>query len=239
MPVPRTMRDEWVEILRDEFESEYFKNIIKNYKNALQNEVVFPPRELIFNAFNLTKPQDIKVVILGQDPYHNSVFVGGVEVPQAMGLSFSVPPGVTPPPSLKNIYKELEANLNFKPPKCANGGVSGDLSLWASRGVFLLNSILSVKKNAPASHRHFGWEIFTDNVIRRLSDEYRGIVFLLWGNFAKKKESLIDKAKHAVITAPHPSPLARGFLGSQVFLKANEALSYFNKSVDWELNTII
>lgn len=235
MSVPRTMRAEWVELLRDEFEREYFLNLEKNYKNAIKSEVVFPPRELLFNAFNLTPPKCVQVVILGQDPYHNSAIINGIEVPQAMGLSFSVPRPLRVPPSLQNIYKELEDNLGVLAPKCASGALFGDLSQWARRGVFLLNSILSVRKNAPASHKNFGWEIFTDNVIRRLSDEYSGIVFLLWGNFAKKKEILIDKSKHAVISAPHPSPLARGFLGSKVFSRAQNALQNFGRSIEWQL----
>lgn len=231
MSVPHTLNTQWVEFLKPEFDKAYFKNIINHYKNALRNnECIFPKKELIFNAFNLTLPQDIKVVILGQDPYHNSFIINGEEIPQAMGLSFSVPKILPLPPSLKNIYKELESNLGIRACK------SGDLTPWASQGVMLLNSILSVRKNAPASHRYFGWEEFTDNVILNISNEFSGIVFLLWGNFAKKKEILIDKNKHIVITAPHPSPLSRGFLGSNVFTRTQEALLHLGKKeINWKI----
>ena len=175
----------------------------------------------------------MRVVILGQDPYHGSVAVRDgerlVEIPQAMGLSFSVPSPLPPPPSLKNIYKELARTTDFIPP------AHGDLSAWARRGVLLLNSILSVEANAPASHKHLGWQRFSDAVISRLCASREGIVFMLWGNYARQKAWLIDSARHCVITAPHPSPLARGFVGSDCFVKANAYLHARGESVDWSL----
>lgn len=231
MSAPKTLNKEWVQFLEDEFEKPYFMAIIQHYKHALtQGQSIFPPNHLIFNAFNLTPLRSIKVVILGQDPYHGSFMVNNVEIPQAMGLSFSVPRGIPIPPSLHNIYKEIEQSLGIKMPS------HGDLTAWAKRGILLLNSILSVKKNCASSHKDFGWEQFSDAVISKISNELHGIVFLLWGNFAKKKACLINSDKHCIITASHPSPLARGFVGSGVFKKANEALIRFNKEpMDWSL----
>ncbi|RDU66086.1 uracil-DNA glycosylase [Helicobacter didelphidarum] len=229
--VPKTLDKQWVAFLQDEFNQPYFIKIIQHYKKALaNNQCIFPPNYLIFNAFNLTPLENIKVVILGQDPYHGSIIVDNREIPQAMGLSFSVPQGVPIPPSLKNIYKELEQDLGLKMPN------HGDLTSWAKRGVLLLNSILSVQKNIAGSHKDFGWEQFSDAVIVKISENLCNIVFLLWGNYAKKKENLIDTTKHCVITAPHPSPLARGFVGSKVFSQANQALMrYGREPMDWSL----
>lgn len=228
---PKTLSKPWASLLEAEFQKPYFQNIIKSYNAALKKgEVIYPPKELTFNAFNLTPPQNVKIVILGQDPYHGSFFSGGYEIPQAMGLSFSVPPNAPLPPSLKNIYKELSLSLHIKAPP------NGDLSEWGRRGVLLLNSIFSVQKGMASSHKSFGWEYFSDAVISTLSSHFSGIVFMLWGNYAKQKAHLIDSAKHAIITAPHPSPLARGFVGSGVFVRANEALIKMGKPpFDWEI----
>lgn len=225
---------EWKELLKDDLQSQYFENITKAYRAQLQSgKILYPPPRLLFHAFNATLPQDVRVVILGQDPYHGSVAVRDgdiiVQIPQAMGLSFSVPMPLPPPPSLKNIYTELARTMDFVPP------THGDLSAWAKRGVLLLNSILSVQANNPASHKNLGWQRFSDAVIAKLSAQYTGIVFLLWGNYAKAKATLIDSAKHCVITAPHPSPLAKGFVGSDCFVKADAYLKAQGKSIDWSL----
>lgn len=220
---------EWKEALKEEFYKPYFAQIKAHYMEALQRgEVILPKGNLTFEALNRVKPQDLKVVILGQDPYHGGAEVNGEFVPQAMGLSFSVPRLLPPPPSLKNIYQELRQSLGIIPPS------HGDLSKWCDQGVMLLNAILSVKRGEASSHSNFGWEIFTDSIISYISLHLEGIVFMLWGNYAKKKVSLINKEKHRIITAPHPSPLARGFVGSNVFKRANEALLEWGKSpIDW------
>ncbi|WP_027327203.1 uracil-DNA glycosylase [Helicobacter pametensis] len=219
----------WKEALREEFKKPYFEKIRDCYIKAKQRgDVIFPKGKLTFEALNRVDPQNLKVVILGQDPYHGEVMIDGVLIPQAMGLSFSVPKPLPPPPSLKNIYKELQQSLGVIPP------VYGDLSRWCDQGVMLLNAILSVKKGEASSHAHFGWEIFTDSVISYISSNLDGVVFMLWGNYAKKKIPLIDQTRHAVVTAPHPSPLARGFVGSGVFVAANEMLRRFGKEeIDW------
>ena len=225
---------EWKELLKEELESAYFDEIRDAYYAQLKlGKTLYPPPRLLFNAFESTLPQEVRVVILGQDPYHGSVAVRDgerlVEIPQAMGLSFSVPSPLPPPPSLKNIYKELARTTDFIPP------AHGDLSAWARRGVLLLNSILSVEANAPASHKHLGWQRFSDAVISRLCASREGIVFMLWGNYARQKAWLIDSARHCVITAPHPSPLARGFVGSDCFVRANAYLQARGESMDWSL----
>lgn len=232
MPAPKTLSNEWKSLLKDEFDKPYFLNIITNYRVAREKykNAIFPPNKLIFNAFNLTPPESVRIVILGQDPYHGSIFIQDKEIPQAMGLSFSVPKEVPIPPSLRNIYKELNQSLGIPVPQ------HGDLTQWAKRGILLLNAILSVQKGIAGSHKHFGWETFTDSVIYKLSTNYNNIIFMLWGNFAKKKVELIDTTKHVVITAPHPSPLARGFAGSNVFLRANKALKDMCKPpMDWNI----
>lgn len=220
---------DWKNLLKDELLSPYFADIKKHYLEALErNELVYPLPKDIFAAFSLTSLDSLKVIILGQDPYHGYAMVNGRHIPQAMGLSFSVPRGVPIPPSLKNIYKELAQTLHITPPS------HGDLSSWAKQGVLLLNAILSVKAHSPASHRHFGWENFTDGVIRALSANKHNLVFMLWGNYAKKKAALIDKTKHKIITAPHPSPLAQGFVGSNVFVDTNMYLQETSKNlIDW------
>ncbi|RDU61742.1 uracil-DNA glycosylase [Helicobacter sp. MIT 14-3879] len=228
---PKTLHKDWCEFLKDEFNKPYFKNIIQSYKHAQHsNQTIFPPRELIFNAFNLTPLHSIRVVILGQDPYHGSFRFCDKEIPQAMGLSFSVPRPVPIPPSLKNIYEEITQSLGIIMPN------HGDLSVWASRGILLLNAILTVEKGKAGSHKDFGWEYFSDSVIARISDKLEGVVFMLWGNFAKKKIGLINCTKHIVITAPHPSPLTQGFVGSGIFKRANEELLKRGKEpIDWSL----
>ena len=213
----------WKNELRDEFLSPYFLQIKENLINAKKNEVVFPPSELIFNAFNIAPFDEVKVVILGQDPYHG--------VNQAMGLSFSVPKGVKIPPSLINIFKELQMEFGYEIPK------NGDLTNWAKQGVLLLNSSLSVAANKPNSHSNFGWQIFTDSVIKILSQKRQNLVFMLWGNYAKAKANLIDENRHLVLKAAHPSPLAGGaFFGCNHFKKCNEYLKLHNKNeIDWRI----
>ncbi|MDA3967349.1 MULTISPECIES: uracil-DNA glycosylase [Helicobacter] len=218
------LEESWKEALRDEFVKPYFAELKNNLLNAKNSgSIIYPPMSLLFNAFYLTPFSKVKVVLLGQDPYHNKG--------QAMGLSFSVPSGILLPPSLKNIYKELENDLNIPP------STSGDLSKWAKEGVLLLNSILSVEENKPQSHAKFGWQEFTDAVISKVSKQKEGIVFLLWGNYAKSKEKLIDKTKHYILTAPHPSPLARGaFFGCKHFSKTNKILQSLGKEpINWRL----
>ena len=215
---------QWRDALRSQFESPYFDVISTSLKNAkADSKIVFPPGPLIFNAFNITPPQDVKVVIIGQDPYHNPG--------EAMGLSFSVPQGISVPPSLKNIYKELKTDINFNPPP------HGDLTSWANQGVFLLNAILTVEKNQAGSHKNIGWQHFTDATISYLSENRQHLVFMLWGNFAKNKKTLINTTKHLVLESAHPSPLAgNAFQGCRHFSKANEYLMENNITpINWQL----
>lgn len=214
----------WKEALREEFLSEYFAKIKENLLAAKAREIVYPPGNLIFNAFNLTPFERVRAVILGQDPYHGAH--------QAMGLSFSVPHGVRIPPSLVNIYKEIKSDLGISEP------VSGDLSYWAKQGVLLLNASLSVGANRANSHSGFGWQIFTDAVIKILSARRQSLVFMLWGNFAKAKSALIDAQRHLILTAAHPSPLAGGaFFGCKHFSRCNEYLrAHGLGEIDWDLN---
>nr|WP_315002651.1 uracil-DNA glycosylase [uncultured Campylobacter sp.] len=214
----------WKEALREEFLSEYFAKIKENLLAAKAREIVYPPGNLIFNAFNLTPFERVRAVILGQDPYHGAH--------QAMGLSFSVPHGVRIPPSLVNIYKEIKSDLGISEP------ASGDLSYWAKQGVLLLNASLSVGANRANSHSGFGWQIFTDAVIKILSARRQSLVFMLWGNFAKAKSALIDAQKHLILTAAHPSPLAGGaFFGCRHFSRCNEYLrAHGLGEIDWDLN---
>ena len=214
----------WKEALREEFLSEYFAKIKENLLAAKAREIVYPPGNLIFNAFNLTPFERVRAVILGQDPYHSAH--------QAMGLSFSVPHGVRIPPSLVNIYKEIKSDLGISEP------ASGDLSYWAKQGVLLLNASLSVGANRANSHSGFGWQIFTDAVIKILSARRQSLVFMLWGNFAKAKSTLIDAQKHLILTAARPSPLAGGaFFGCRHFSRCNEYLhAHGLGEIDWDLN---
>jgi len=214
----------WLEHLAGEFSKPYFAQI----KQFLTDEktrckTIFPPGPLIFNAFNQTPFDKVRVVILGQDPYHGAG--------QAMGLCFSVPKNVPIPASLKNIYKEMHRDIGFKIPD------HGDLSPWASQGVFLLNAILTVEKNMAGSHSKIGWHLFTDGVIKILSDRRQGLIFLLWGNFARTKKDLIDLSKHTVLEAAHPSPLARdAFSGCRHFSKVNAILKNRGESpINWSL----
>ena len=216
------IEESWKNLLRDEFEKPYFKEITRFVRNEINSgKTVYPPGPLIFNAFNSTPVDKVKVVILGQDPY--------IKPGEAMGLCFSVPKGVRIPPSLQNIFKELREDLGCPIPK------HGDLTAWAKQGVFLLNASLTVEKGRSNSHVKAGWHTFTDAVIKKLSDEKEGLVFMLWGNFAKKKAALIDPFKHLVLEAAHPSPLAGGaYFGSRHFSKANEYLATQAKqTIDW------
>lgn len=205
--------NDWDNELSTVFNGEGFKKFYHIIEHEYATKTIFPPKNYIFNALKLTSYKDVKVVIVGQDPYHG--------VNEAHGLSFSVQKGVKVPPSLKNIYKELYDDLGVKP--CDNG----DLTRWAKQGVLLLNSVLTVEKDKPASHKNLGWERLTDYIIKLLDNKEDPVVFILWGNFAKSKSSLITNPKHLVITSPHPSPFSAryGFFGSKPFSKTNDFLS--------------
>ncbi|MBU2280245.1 MAG: uracil-DNA glycosylase [Gammaproteobacteria bacterium] len=216
----------WHDVIGAEKSQPYFQQIIDAVKQArVVGEVIYPPEADVFSAFKLTDFTNLKVVIIGQDPYHGPN--------QAHGLSFSVRPGVAIPPSLRNMYKELALEYpDFQMPK------HGCLESWATQGVLLLNTVLTVVANQPNSHRHLGWEQFTDNVIRAISDKAEPVVFLLWGSHAMKKQKLIDSDKHHILTAPHPSPLSahRGFLGCGHFMAANQWLQAQGKTaIDWQV----
>jgi len=219
-----TLSNDWAELLQEELEAPYMRLLMEQLELKYNTATVYPPREHIFNAFHYTSYNDTKVVILGQDPYHGPG--------QAHGLSFSVLPGVALPPSLRNIYKELESDLG-----CPIAG-HGCLESWARQGVLLLNTVLTVEEGNPNSHQKLGWETFTDAVIRRLNERERPIVFLLWGKHAEAKAAQIDGEKHRIIASAHPSPLAarRGFFGSKPFSRANEQLAEMGEQpVDWAL----
>ena len=214
----------WKTALSEEFEKDYFKQLSAEVRAdfLLKEPPIYPPAPLVFNAFNLTPLSEVKIVILGQDPYHGPG--------QAHGLSFSVQDGVRLPPSLRNIYKEIEDDIGTKMPE------SGNLERWAKQGVLLLNATLTVEKSKPGSHQGRGWETFTDAVIKKVSDERENVVFILWGNFARSKKELIDEAKHLVLEAPHPSPFSAhtGFFGSKHFSQTNAYLRKQNKKpIDW------
>lgn len=212
----------WKSVLKDEFEKEYFIRLTKSIRDEKSSGVIiYPKGSNIFNAFNSTPFDKVKAVILGQDPYHGKG--------QAQGLSFSVTDGTPLPPSLQNIFKEIESDLGVTPPK------SGNLQRWADQGVFLLNAVLTVRAGEAASHSKIGWIEFTDAVIRHLSNERSGIVFMLWGNFAKSKKDLIDSGKHFILEAAHPSPLARGaFFGCRHFSATNNILiSQGKEPINW------
>ncbi len=212
----------WKTRLADEFSKPYFQNLTQFVRNEYQNAVVYPPGKDIFRAFDCCSFEDIKVVIIGQDPYHGPG--------QANGLCFSVAEGITMPPSLKNIFKEIAQDLGKPLP------ASGDLGRWAEQGVLLLNATLTVRASSPGSHQNKGWEEFTDAAIRKVSDEKQNVVFLLWGAYAQKKGEIIDRSKHLVLMSAHPSPFSadRGFFGCRHFSKANQYLkSKGLKEIDW------
>ena len=214
----------WKDALSGEFEKPYFAQLVRFlHQEKAAGKVIYPPGGAIFRAFDLTPLPEVKVVILGQDPYHGPG--------QAMGLCFSVPDGVPAPPSLVNIFKEIENDLGIR----MSG--SPDLEKWARQGVLLLNTVLTVQAGAPTSHSRIGWQEFTDAVIRTVSDKCSGVVFLLWGRYAQTKAELIDHNKHTVLMAAHPSPLARGaFFGCRHFSKTNEILrSEGLAPIDWQL----
>ncbi len=216
----------WKQVLHAEFNKSYFENIVAFLKTEkAQGKIIYPPGSLIFNAFFKTPFDKLKVVLLGQDPYHGKG--------QAMGLSFSVPKGVRPPPSLINIFKELHDDVGVPI------ATTGDLTPWAEQGVLLLNAALTVRAGEPNSHSKIGWHQFTDAVIKKISDEKTGIVFLLWGSFAHQKQELIDQTKHHVLKAAHPSPYSadKGFFGCRHFSKTNEFLvQQKQEPINWRLD---
>lgn len=212
----------WADLLQPEFDKAYFADLVKFVHAEYAMHKVYPPGKLIFNAFDVCPPDKLKVVILGQDPYHGAG--------QAHGLCFSVNDGVPLPPSLINIYKEIYDEYGTPPPQ------SGNLSRWATQGVLLLNATLTVRANIAGSHQNRGWETFTDAVIKCISDTKRNVVFLLWGSYAGRKEALIDSSKHCILKSAHPSPLSayRGFFGNGHFKKANEYLiSTGQTPIEW------
>ena len=212
----------WKEQLKDEFDKKYFEELTSFVRQEYQTKQIFPPAKLIFNAFDHTPFDKVKVVILGQDPYHN--------VGQAHGLSFSVNDGIQQPPSLMNIFKEIESDLNIPRP------ISGNLTRWADQGVLLLNATLTVEAHKAGSHQKKGWETFTDEAIKKLAAQRENLVFLLWGAYAQKKVEFIDESKHFVLKSVHPSPLSahRGFLGCKHFSQTNEYLESKNITpIEW------
>ena len=202
----------WDEILKEEYEKEYFYKLLKKLQIEYRDKTIFPPKKEVFKAMRLTDYNDIKVVIIGQDPYHGTG--------EAEGLSFSVKEGIRKPPSLKNIFKELHDDLGYNEPE------SGSLIKWAQEGVLLLNAILTVEKDKPLSHKKLGWERFTDEVIKKINEKDQPVVFILWGAFARSKKELISNPKHYIIESTHPSPFSAryGFFGSKPFSKANNFL---------------
>lgn len=220
------IEESWLAVLQNEFKSDYFKNLkLFLLKEKKEKAVFYPPGSQIFNAFNLCPFDQVRVVILGQDPYHGPG--------QAHGLCFSVPEGIPQPPSLQNIFKEIKLDVGIDMPN------HGNLEKWAKQGVLLLNSSLTVRQHNPGSHFGQGWEVFTDAVIKIISDKKDNVVFLLWGSPAQKKGQVVDNKKHLVLTAPHPSPLSsyRGFFGCKHFSKTNEYLrKYQLNPIDWQLN---
>lgn len=217
--------DSWYQVLKEEFEKPYFQQLKEFLVTEKKSHVIYPPGLLIFNAFNSTPFDQVKVVLIGQDPYHGAG--------QAEGLSFSVPLGIKPPPSLINIYKEMKDDLGLEPPR------HGHLGAWAKQGVLLLNAVLTVRAGQPGSHRGKGWELFTDRVIQLLSEHREHLVFFLWGKYAQEKATLINESKHLVLRAAHPSPYsaASGFFGCKHFSKANAYLeSHGIQPIQWKLS---
>jgi uracil-DNA glycosylase len=217
------LNNDWRKELENEFSKDYFIRLVEFYSLEKNTFKVFPPENKIFASLNLTSIDKIKVIIIGQDPYHG--------IGQANGLCFSVSDGIKKPPSLLNIFKELQTDLGFSIPE------SGNLESWAKQGVLLLNTTLTVREGSPASHANKGWEFFTDKIIKTLSNKKEGLIFLLWGNHAHTKEKLIDDSKHLILKAAHPSPLAKGaFFGCKHFSKTNSHLIQLGKSpIDWEI----
>ncbi len=219
------IEDSWKSVIREEFNKPYFKQLVQHIKTEkAQKKIIYPPGSLIFNAFNTTPFDLVKVVILGQDPYHGK--------DQAMGLSFSVPDGISSPPSLINIFKELHDDVGVAIPN------SGNLTKWALQGVLLLNASLTVRGGEPMSHSKIGWQLFTDAIISKISEHKKDIVFLLWGKFAQEKVGLINTKKHFVLKSVHPSPLSahHGFFGCRHFSKTNDWLiKHEMDPIDWAL----
>ena len=219
------LHNSWEKLLRSEFEKVYFKELSVFLEQERKTKTILPPTELCFAAFNKTNFENVKVVILGQDPYHN--------FGQANGLCFSVSKQVKTPPSLKNIFKELKTDLNYETPS------NGDLEKWAKQGVLLLNATLTVRAHEPGSHQKKGWELFTNKVIELVSQKCDNIVFILWGNYAQQKCHLINQEKHKIITSVHPSPFSarNGFFGSKPFSKTNNYLASVGKEkINWDLS---
>ena len=219
------LENSWKEKLLEEFNKDYMRSLSEFLRSEkLKNKIIFPPGNKIFNALNLTKFEDVKVVILGQDPYHGHN--------QAHGLSFSVEEGIRPPPSLKNIFKELESDMGIKQPE------HGNLERWCNEGVLLLNSILTVEKSKPTSHSNMGWEQFTDKILSILNDLKRNVVFILWGKKAQEKGHFLDKNRHLILKSAHPSPYSanNGFLGSKPFSKTNHYLNSNNINFCYFIN---
>lgn len=220
----KIIHNSWQEVLADEFEKDYYQQLRIFLKNEYATQKIHPDMYHVYEALELTPYEEVKVVILGQDPYHG--------VNQAHGLSFSVQPGVKTPPSLVNIYKELKNDLGIEPVH------HGNLVTWAKQGVLLLNTVLTVREGQAYSHRGKGWEQLTDAIIEKLNERDKPIVFILWGKPAQEKMKMIDKSRHIIITAPHPSPLSahRGFFGSKPFSKTNDALLALGETpIDWQL----
>lgn len=216
--------NDWDIIFNNIYKSNGFKKFWQIIDNEYKQKTIYPKKDYIFNALKLTPYKDVKVVIVGQDPYHGEN--------EAHGLSFSVQKGIKVPPSLKNIYKEIYDDLNIVEPNC------GDLTKWAKEGVLLLNSVLTVEKDKPASHKNIGWERLTDYIISKINEKEEPVVFILWGNFAKQKENLITNPQHLIIKSAHPSPFSAryGFFGSKPFSKTNNFLKKNNlKEIDWQL----
>jgi uracil-DNA glycosylase len=221
--VKTTLPEDWQELLTDELEKPYFQQLYNFVLEERQKHTVFPPAKEVFSALRLTPYAKVKVMLLGQDPYHDHN--------QAHGLCFSVRPGITPPPSLRNIFKELQTDLGCSIPN------NGYLVPWAEQGMLLLNAVLTVRAHEPASHANKGWETFTDAIIRKVNDKPTPVVFVLWGNYARKKKALIDTSRHVIIESAHPSPLsAKQFMGSRPFSKINDALRGFGEEeINWQL----
>ena len=221
------LKNDWAPLLEEEMEKSYYQQLSKVLREEYQTKVIYPDQEYIYNALHFTAFNEANVVIIGQDPYHGPG--------QAHGLSFSVKPGVRIPPSLKNIYKELQTDLGCSIPN------HGYLVEWAKQGVLLLNAVLTVQAGIPNSHKSLGWEMFTDKVIEMLDQRDTPVVFILWGRFAQQKQQLITSSKHLIIRSPHPSPLSahKGFFGSRPFSQTNAFLRKIgSKEIDWQITSL-